>query len=132
MSTVPWCYPRNDALERDGINDETAADLTGRANHVGVTIEADLTRQKRATCNGGYRAVDVGETESLVYSELATDHPMELWERHWCVAISHPRRQALAARRLATCGRSTRGSGRVDCLGTTIAESKDHYGKDET
>ncbi|MHB1555112.1 MAG: class I fructose-bisphosphate aldolase [Acidimicrobiales bacterium] len=84
MFTVLWCYLRNDAFEHDGINYETAADLTGQANHLGVTIEADLIKQKQATCNGGYPAVDFGKTDPLVYSELTTDHPIDL--TRWQVA----------------------------------------------
>ncbi|MHB1510823.1 MAG: class I fructose-bisphosphate aldolase [Acidimicrobiales bacterium] len=84
MFTVLWCYLRNDAFEHDGVNYETAADLTGQANHLGVTIEADLIKQKQATCNGGYPAVDFGKTDPLVYSELTTDHPIDL--ARWQVA----------------------------------------------
>jgi class I fructose-bisphosphate aldolase len=84
MFTVLWCYLRNDAFERDGVNYETAADLTGQANYLGVTIEADLIKQKQATCNGGYPAVDFGKTNPLVYSELTTDHPIDL--TRWQVA----------------------------------------------
>lgn len=84
MFTVLWCYLRNAAFEHDGVNYETAADLTGQANHLGVTIEADLIKQKQATCNGGYPAVDFGNTDPLVYSELTTDHPIDL--TRWQVA----------------------------------------------
>jgi len=84
MFTVLWCYLRNDAFKRDGVNYETSADLTGQANYLGVTIEADLIKQKQATCNGGYPAVDFGKTDPLVYSELTTDHPIDL--TRWQVA----------------------------------------------
>ncbi|MBW4079360.1 MAG: class I fructose-bisphosphate aldolase [Acidobacteria bacterium] len=84
MFTVLWCYLRNDAFKLNGTNYETAADLTGQANYLGVTIEADLIKQKQATCNGGYLAVDFGKTDPLVYSELTTDHPIDL--TRWQVA----------------------------------------------
>lgn len=72
------------AFEHDGVDYETAADLTGQANHLGVTIEADLIKQKQATCDGGYPAVDFRKTDSLVYSELTTDHAVGL--NRWQVA----------------------------------------------
>ncbi|CAG4909543.1 MULTISPECIES: class I fructose-bisphosphate aldolase [Acidithrix] len=84
LFTVLWCYLRNDAFEHDGINYETSADLTGQANYLGVTIQADIIKQKQATCNGGYYAVDFGKTDPIVYSELTTDHPIDL--TRWQVA----------------------------------------------
>ncbi len=84
LFTVLWCYLRNDSFSHDGINYETSADLTGQANYLGVTIEADLIKQKQATCNGGYPAIDFGKTDPLVYSELTTDHPIDL--TRWQVA----------------------------------------------
>ena len=79
MVTVLWCYLRNEAFEVKGTNYETSADLTGQANHLGTTIQADIIKQKQATNNGGFKAVDFGKTDPKVYSELTPgDHPIEL------------------------------------------------------
>ncbi|MCX7621562.1 MAG: class I fructose-bisphosphate aldolase [Acidimicrobiales bacterium] len=79
MFTVLWCYLRNASFKVDGVNYEDAADLTGQANHIGVTIEADIVKQKQPTKNGGYTAVNFGKTSKLVYGELVADHPID-----WC------------------------------------------------
>ncbi len=84
MFTVLWCYLRNDAFKHDGVDYSLSADLTGQANHLGVTIEADIIKQKLPTCNGGYTALKYGRTDSLVYSELTTDNPIDL--TRWQVA----------------------------------------------
>ena len=78
MATVLWCYLRNPAFTKDGVNYEVAADLTGQANHLGVTIEADIIKQKAPETNGGYNAVKFGRTAKLVYERLTTDHPIDL------------------------------------------------------
>jgi class I fructose-bisphosphate aldolase len=78
MATVLWCYLRNPAFKKDGKDYHTAADLTGQANHLGVTIEADIIKQKMATLNGGFAAVGFGKSHDRVYSELVTDHPIDL------------------------------------------------------
>ena len=78
MFTVLWCYLRNPAFKVDGVDYHTAADLTGQANHLGVTIEADIIKQKQPTCNGGFNAIKFGKTHPKVYSELTTDHPIDL------------------------------------------------------
>ena len=79
MVTVLWCYLRQAAFNKDGVNYHGAADLTGQANHLGVTIQADIIKQKQATNNHGYTAVGFGRTHDRVYSELAPDaHPIEL------------------------------------------------------
>jgi class I fructose-bisphosphate aldolase len=79
MATVLWCYLRNDGFKVDGTDYHTAADLTGQANHLGVTIEADMIKQKLPTNNGGYNAVKFGKTHKKVYDELTPDdHPIEL------------------------------------------------------
>ena len=78
MFTVLWCYLRNNAFKKDGVDYHTAADLTGQANHLGVTIEADIIKQKQPTCNGGYPAVNFGKTHPGVYERLTTDHPIDL------------------------------------------------------
>ena len=78
MATILWCYLRNNAFKVDGIDYSTAADLTGQANHLGVTIQADIIKQKLPTNNGGYNAVQFGKTSQLVYDKLTTDHPIDL------------------------------------------------------
>ena len=83
MVTVLWCYLRNSAFKKDGKDFHVSADLTGQANHLGVTIKADIIKQKQAELNGGYLAmnedgVSFGKYDSRMYSELATDHPIDL------------------------------------------------------
>ncbi|MDO9409258.1 class I fructose-bisphosphate aldolase [Patulibacter sp.] len=78
LATILWCYTRNSAFKVDGVDYHTAADLTGQANHLGVTIEADIIKQKLPELNGGFNAIKVGKTHPLVYSELTTDHPIDL------------------------------------------------------
>jgi class I fructose-bisphosphate aldolase len=77
MATVLWCYLRNDAFKKDQ-DYGTSADLTGQANHLGVTIEADIIKQKLPTNNGGYQALHYGKTDDLVYSSLSSPHPIDL------------------------------------------------------
>jgi class I fructose-bisphosphate aldolase len=78
MATILWCYLRNPAFKKDGVDYHTSADLTGQANHIGVTIQADIVKQKLPTNNGGYTALNFGKTHPKVYSELTTDHPIDL------------------------------------------------------
>jgi class I fructose-bisphosphate aldolase len=79
MVTVLWCYLRNSAFKTADKDFHTAADLTGQANHLGVTIQADIIKQKLPTNNGGYNALKFGKTSPKVYSELTpADHPIEL------------------------------------------------------
>ena len=78
MTTVLWCYLRNNGFKVDGVDYHGAADLTGQANHLGVTIQADIIKQKLPTNNGGYNATKHGKTSPLVYSQLTTDHPIDL------------------------------------------------------
>lgn len=78
MATILWCYTRNNAFKIDGIDYSTSADLTGQANHLGVTIQADIIKQKLPTNNGGYNAVKFGKTHKKVYDELTTSHPIDL------------------------------------------------------
>ena len=78
MATVLWCYTRNNAFKVNGIDYHTSADLSGQANHLGVTIQADIIKQKLPTNNGGYLATEHGKTSKLVYDKLTTDHPIDL------------------------------------------------------
>ena len=84
MFTVLWCYLRNSDFKVDGTDYHAAADLTAQANHIGVTIEADIIKQKLPENNGGYNALGFGKTHKLVYDELTTDHPIDL--TRWQVA----------------------------------------------
>lgn len=83
MATVLWCYTRNNSFKVNGVNYETAADLTGQANHLGVTIEADIIKQKLPTTNGGYKALNTGgssygKLDERIYTQLTSDHPIDL------------------------------------------------------
>ncbi len=78
MATVLWCYTRNNGFKKDGVDYHTAADLSSQANHLGVTIQADIIKQKLSDKNGGYTAINFGKTHAKVYSELTTDHPIDL------------------------------------------------------
>jgi class I fructose-bisphosphate aldolase len=85
MFTVLWCYLRNPAFKKDGVDYHTAADLTAQANHLGVTIEADIIKQKLPTVNGGFNAFEgYGKTNKAVYETLTSDHPIDLCR--WQVA----------------------------------------------
>ena len=77
MATVLWCYLRNPAFKKDK-DYHTSADLTGQANHLGVTIEADIVKQKQPNNNGGYKAINFGKTSEKVYTDLTTDNPIDL------------------------------------------------------
>lgn len=83
MATVLWCYTRNDAFKKDGVDYHTSADLTGQANHLGVTIQADIIKQKLPTNNGGYKALNSGSSsygklDERIYTELTSDNPIDL------------------------------------------------------
>jgi class I fructose-bisphosphate aldolase len=78
MVTVLWCYVRNNAFKKDGVDYHVSADLTGQGNHLGVTIEADIIKQKLPENNGGYNAVNFGKTSKLVYDKLTTENPIDL------------------------------------------------------
>jgi fructose-bisphosphate aldolase, class I len=78
MATILWCYLRNPAFTKDGVNYETAADLTAQANHLGVTIEADIIKQKLPNTNRGFEVIGFGKTAPAVYTRLSTDHPIDL------------------------------------------------------
>lgn len=78
MATILWCYLRNPAFKKDGVDYHSAADLTGQANHIGVTIHADIVKQKLPTVNGGFTAINFGRTSEKVYTDLTTSHPIDL------------------------------------------------------
>jgi class I fructose-bisphosphate aldolase len=88
MFTVLWCYLRNSAFKQGGVDYHNAADLTGQANHIGVTIEADIIKQKLPSNNGGYNALEnYGKTNKAVYDTLTSDHPIDLCR--WQVANNY-------------------------------------------
>ncbi len=83
MATILWCYTRNNAFKKDGVDYHISADLTGQANHLGVTIQADIIKQKLAENNGGYKALNTGgssygKLDERIYTELTSDHPIDL------------------------------------------------------
>ena len=78
MATILWCYLRNSNFKKDGVDYHAAADLTGQANHIGVTIKADIVKQKLPSCNGGFTALHFGKTNEKVYTELTSKHPIDL------------------------------------------------------
>lgn len=83
LATILWCYTRNNAFKVDGKDYHTSADLTGQANHLGVTLGADIVKQKQPTNNGGYQALNAGDSsygklDERIYSELTSDHPIDL------------------------------------------------------
>ncbi len=78
LATVLWCYVRNNAFKKDGKNYETAADLTGQANHLGVSIQADIIKQKLPDTNRGFEVIGFGKTSPDVYDKLSSDHPIDL------------------------------------------------------
>jgi class I fructose-bisphosphate aldolase len=78
MLTFLWAYLRNSGFKKDGVDYHEAADLTGQANHLAATLEADIVKQKQATNNGGYTAINFGKTHAKVYSELTSPHPIDL------------------------------------------------------
>lgn len=78
MATVLWCYLRNSDFKKDGVDYHSAADLTAQANHLGVTIQADIIKQKIPENNGGFNAISFSKTHPKVYSELTTEHPIDI------------------------------------------------------
>lgn len=78
MACILWCYTRNNDFKKDGINYEVSADITGQANHLGVTIQADIIKQKMPENNGGFTAINFSKSEARMYSKLSSDHPIDL------------------------------------------------------
>lgn len=104
LATILWCYLRNPAFKEGGTDHHAAADLTGQANHIGVTIEADVIKQKQATHLDGYRPLAFGKTHDLVYDRLASEHPVDLVR--WQVANCYMGRVGLI-----NSGGSSKGQG---------------------
>ncbi len=117
MFTVLWCYTRNSDFKVDGVNYETSADLTGQANHIGVTIEADIIKQKQPENNNGYGAVGFGRTHPRVYDELTSDHPIDL--TRWQVANCYMGRIGLI-----NSGGASSGAGDLEAAVATAVINK--------
>jgi fructose-bisphosphate aldolase, class I len=119
MFTVLWCYLRNNAFKVDGVDYHDSADLTGQANHLGVTIEADIIKQKLPTKNGGYTALPgFGKTSKLVYGELVADNPIDY--ARWQVANCYMGRIGL----INSGGESKGASDLADAVRTAIINKR--------
>jgi fructose-bisphosphate aldolase, class I len=93
LFTILWCYLRNPGFKKDGVDYHASADLTGQANHLGVTIEADIIKQKLPENNGGYPAINFGKSDKRMYGELITEHPIDMVR--WQVANCYMGRNGL-------------------------------------
>jgi class I fructose-bisphosphate aldolase len=93
MATILWCYLRNSAFKKDGIDYHDAADTTAQANHIGATVQADIIKQKLPTKNGGFKAIGFGKSHPRMYEDLVTDHPIDLVR--WQVANNYMGRVGL-------------------------------------
>jgi class I fructose-bisphosphate aldolase len=118
MATILWCYTRNPSFKKDGVDYHTSADLTGQANHIGVTIQADIIKQKLPTNNGGYTNVNFGNTNPKVYSELTTDNPIDLCR--YQVANCYMGRQGL----INSGGASGGDSDKSDAVKTAVINKR--------
>jgi len=119
MFTVLWCYLRNNGFKVDGVDYHASADLTAQANHLGVTIEADIIKQKLPTNNGGYNALKgFGKTSPLVYSDLVPDNPIDL--ARWQVANCYMGRIGL----INSGGESKGASDLADAVRTAVINKR--------
>jgi class I fructose-bisphosphate aldolase len=118
MFTVLWCYVRNSAFKKDGVNYEASADLTGQANHIGATIMADIVKQKQPDSNNGYGAIGFGKTNPLVYSELTSDNPIDL--TRWQVVNTYMGRVGL----INSGGASGGASDLADAVRTAVINKR--------
>ncbi len=119
MFTVLWCYLRNNAFKVDGVDYHDSADLTGQANHLGVTIEADIIKQKLPTKNGGYNALPgFGKTSKLVYGDLVAEHPIDY--ARWQVANCYMGRIGL----INSGGESKGASDLADAVRTAVINKR--------
>ena len=119
MFTVLWCYLRNPGFKVDGVDHHGSADLTGQANHLGVTIGADIIKQKLPDTNGGYNALPgYGKTHPLVYEELTTDHPIDLCR--WQVANCYMGRIGL----INSGGASSGAGGLAEAVRTAVINKR--------
>src|SRR5690625_2891902 len=118
MFTVLWCYLRNSDFKHEGTDYHNAADLTGQANHLGVTIEADIIKQKLPTNNGGFAALGFGKTSPLVYDELTSDNPIDLCR--WQIANNYMGRIGL----INSGGESQGASDKADAVRTAVINKR--------
>jgi len=118
MVTVLWCYTRNDGFKKDGVDYHTAADLSSQANHLGVTIQADIIKQKLPTNNGGFKAIKFAKTDEKVYTELTTDHPIDL--TRYQVINNYMGRQGL----INSGGESKGASDLADAVATAVINKR--------
>ena len=118
MYTVLWCYLRNEGFKKDGVDYSTAADLTGQANHLGVTIQADIIKQKLPTNNGGFEVLKFGKTSPRVYGELVTDNPIDLCR--WQVVNCYMGRIGL----INSGGESKGDSDKADAVRTAVINKR--------
>jgi len=118
LFTVLWCYLRNPAFKTPEVDYHLAADLTGQANHIGVTIEADLIKQKQPENNGGYEALSFGKTDPLVYDQLTTDNPID-WTR-WQVLNCYAGRVGL----INSGGESKGGADLAQAVRTAVVNKR--------
>lgn len=118
MFTVLWCYLRSNGFKKDGVDYHGAADLTGQANHLGVTIQADIIKQKLPTNNGGYNAIGFGKTSPLVYETLTTDNPIDLCR--WQVVNNYMGRIGL----INSGGESKGASDLADAVRTAVVNKR--------
>jgi fructose-bisphosphate aldolase, class I len=118
MATILWCYTRNSAFKVDGKDYSNAADLTSQANHLGVTIQADIIKQKMPELNGGFTALKFGKTHEKVYSELTSDHPIDLCR--YQVANCYMGRMGL----INSGGASSGDSDLVDAVTTAVINKR--------
>src|SRR5580704_9066866 len=118
MFTVLWCYLRNSAFKQGDTDYHLAADLTGQANHLGVTIEADIIKQKQPENNGGYTALKFGKTDPLVYDQLTSDHPVDL--TRWQVVNCYAGRVGL----INSGGESTGSSDLAQAVRTAVVNKR--------
>ena len=117
MFTVLWCYTRNSGFKTD-LDYNVAADLTGQANHLGVTIEADIIKQKLPENNGAFNAIDVGKGHPRVYDELVTDHPIDL--TRWQVVNCYMGRAGL----INSGGASSGASDMAEAVKTAVVNKR--------
>lgn len=118
MATILWCYTRNNAFKKDGVDYHTSADLSSQANHLGVTIQADIIKQKLPTNNGGYTALNFGKTHDKVYTELSSSHPIDL--TRYQVANCYMGRQGL----INSGGESKGASDLAEAVATAVVNKR--------
>jgi class I fructose-bisphosphate aldolase len=118
MATILWCYTRNNAFKKDGVDYHTSADLSSQAKHLGVTIQADIIKQKLPTNNGGYTALNFGKTHDKVYTELSSSHPIDL--TRYQVANCYMGRQGL----INSGGESKGASDMAEAVTTAVVNKR--------